>query len=139
MKITVDTVNDNKEEIKKVITLLQNIVGDSQSVTSQNSDQVQNVGVENVMAPAQTQSQQDVAPQSSQPIDNSQPQQNPQQPEQSSQSGQDTKGATSAMMGIFDAEVPSNIPLDQLNKMNQDKQDDDDENDNDLGLEIVPY
>jgi hypothetical protein len=39
-----------------------------------------------------------------------------------------------SLMGVFNSDVPSNIPLNKLEEQN-----DDDDTDNDLGLDIVPY
>ena len=44
----------------------------------------------------------------------------------------------SAAVGLFNADVPSNIPLEQVFKKAEELHDDDPE-ENELGLEIVPY
>ncbi|MFW6230543.1 MAG: hypothetical protein ACOC32_00810 [Nanoarchaeota archaeon] len=164
MKITVDTQNDGEEEIRKVIAFLQKMIGDAPEETAPDTVQDDSAqsspqpGIDSAMPEQDAQSQPAQGPSPAmQPQDQSaptqqlgqpvQPQQNPsQQPQQNPQRGNTPQQEdenygqqAAAMLGIFDSDVPSNIPLNQLNQQKNQQQDDDDDTENGLGLDIVPY
>lgn len=136
MKITFDTVNDSKDDLREVLELLKKILGEESSVSQSSSETNLFSSVDSVTADSSNDSSQS---DSSENTVNAQ------------QSSAPSSGATAAMMGMFNSEVPSNIPLNQLNQNQQPPHDninqsdnvnnksDESDDDNSIGIEIVPY
>ena len=160
MKLNIDVDPENKDEIRKAISLLEQFLDEKpkqevEEQLSQSQDVREEVGLDNLQKPVeqpnpnssqavQEQSEDSFAvpQQPAQTPANNQANQNPvpQQP-QNTQDNESYGQATASIMGMFNSEVPSNMPLKDIqDQQNQTQLSDDDEDmDNDLGLDIVPY
>ena len=162
MKLNIDVDPEDKDEIRKIISFLEQLLGENQNQTvegqiSPTRDDKDEVGLNNLQKPAEQSAQnysQDLQENSENAVVSSQqptqtpapanqPNQNtaPQQP-QNAQDDENYGQATASIMGMFNSEVPSNMPLKDIqNQQNQTQlsDDDDEDMDNDLGLDIVPY
>ena len=157
MKLNIDVDPENKEEIKKAISLLEQFLDEKPKQEVQEQPLVQESELEETQENQNTDfiAQNNAMPQTPQqtqtPQSNTQnnSQQVPAQPTSDSTQEKAVKASddnenygetAAAMMGVFNSDVPSNIPLNQLNKnQEQDSDDDEEDMDNDLGLDIVPY
>lgn len=142
MKITVDTANDNVEEIKKVISFLKKIIGEEPEGPKEEAPAPEAQPAQQKPEPQQNEQFIQPAPveesaqnpTSQQPMPSNEPQPAPANAPKAEVYGQEA----ASLMGMFNSEVPSNVPLNKLNQ-NQNMDDDDDDTENDLGLDIVPY
>ena len=159
MKLNIDVDPENKEEIRKAISLLEQFLDEKPKQEVEEQPVMQEPEQDNSDFIGQNNTVQQPVPQqsnmgnSSQAETQSNTQSNPQTvPNQTnpqttpSQNQEPAKAseeenygqAAGAIMGMFNSDVPSNMPLKDLQNQSDDS-DDDEDMDNDLGLDIVPY